>query len=71
MGPSLETLLLELYQYRVAAQHTPAGDVIHPFENVPKRLMHELDREYLLLKANEDIDEDDIDYEDNGICLDL
>ena len=73
MGPSIETLLLELYEYRVASTHTTAGDVTAPFEDVPVQLMKALDKEYLLLKAAEnDLDNmyDGVCLNDDGLCLD-
>jgi len=57
MEHSLETLLLELYRYRVPSKHNNNNDVIYPFSNVPIKLMKKLDREYLLLKAQEEDEE--------------
>ena len=56
MGPSVETLLLELYEYRTPSTHS-GSDVDKPFENVPSALMHELDGAYLILKAQENEEE--------------
>ena len=58
MGPSLETLLMELYAHR---QPTECIDGNHesPFQNVPSKLMHELDGAYLILKSQLEVDIDD------------
>ena len=56
MGPSAESLIMDLYEYRQPSQHDSEGNVVHPFQDVPKQLMKELDKMYLELKSETETD---------------